>query len=174
MHRATPGTAGAAGESPPEGNRSPTRGGVSREAPGSIPDPWVSRCGARVPPTLSQAPHPAAATGHGPTWDGDSRVYPGTCRLGTRAGHPGIACRRNVGWEPSAEVRSGGHRVTAAVPGSVPAAPAPQLPGRSHGAAPGTEPPTALGCPQCSPSMAPGCSHRSPPKLRGGKSPLQD
>lgn len=155
------------GEAPQRGIAAPRGVGSPGKHPGCIPDPWISRCAVRVPPTLSQAPHPPAATSDGPTWDGDSRVYPGACRLGTRVGHPGIACRRNVGWELSGEVKSGGHR-SYSCRSWLRACSTAGLPPHSSRGSPTAQPPmaqpsTALGCSQCSPSWHRDARSAAPP-----------
>lgn len=177
LHQAQHPPARGEGEAPQRGIAAPGGVGSPGKHPGCIPDPWISRCAARVPPTLSQAPHPPAATSDGPTWDGDSRVYPGACRLGTRVGHPGIACRRNVGWELSGEVKSGGHRSYSCRSWLRACSTAGLPPHSSRGSPtaqpPMAQPPTALGCSQCSPSWHRDARSAAPP-TGGDTSPLQD
>lgn len=176
-YRATPGSASPSaggGGSPPEGNRSPTRGGVSREAPrmhpGSVDIPLRRTCAA----------HPESGTA--PTGRHERRPHVGRGQPGLSgcvpAGDTGRAPRNclqeecGLGTLRRGEIRRSQELL---LPFLAPClqhsrAPAPQLPGQPHGAAPHGAAPHGTGVLPVQPLMAPGCSQRSPPN-RGGYIP---
>lgn len=168
---------GRGGGSPPEGTRSPTRGGVSREAPrmhpGSVDIPLCRTCAA----------HPESGTA--PTGRHERRPHVGWGQPGLSgcvpAGDTGRAPRNclqeecGLGTLRRGEIRRSQELL---LPFLAPClqhsrAPAPQLPGQPHGAAPHGAAPHGTGVLPVQPLMAPGCSQRSPPN-RGDTSPLQD
>lgn len=167
---------GGGGGSPPEGNRSPRRGGLSREAPrmhpGSVDIPLCRTCAAH--PESGTAP-----TGRHGRRPHVERGQPGLSGC-VPAGDTGRAPRNclqeecGLGTLWRGEIRRSQELLLQFLAPCLQhsRAPAPQLPGQSHGAAPHDTAPQGTGVLPVEPPTAPGCSQRSTPNW-GDTSPLQ-